>query len=207
MGYRCDPRAQFEGKAGMDLRRFMERHPLRAGVIFQGALIPLALVLGVLLGIPVLGRFDWGISAVLAGVVAAVPMLGFLALLAATGLRAYRVLEIQVRSFLRRLFRGAPAGSVALLALLAGFGEEMLVRGVLQGWLSEQLPIAWAILLAAVVFGLAHYLSGFYFLFATLIGVYLGVVYHLTGNLLVVSLAHGLYDWVVIRIYLRPQRS
>jgi uncharacterized protein len=186
----------------MDLRRFVQRHPLPAAGIFQGALIPLAVLLGALLGIPVPAQFDWSIGAVLIGVLATLPMLGFLALLAGSGLRAYRVLESQVRGFLRALFRGAPAGSVALLALLAGFGEEMLVRGVLQGWLTEQMPAVWAILLAAVVFGLAHYLSGFYFLFATLIGIYLGVVYHLTGNLLVVSLAHALYDWVVIRIYL-----
>lgn len=189
----------------MDLRRLVQRHPLRAAVIFQGALIPLALLLGALLGIPLLGRFDWSFQAILGGVLVTVPMLGFLALLAGSGLRAYRVLESQVRGFLQSLFRGAPVGSVALLALLAGFGEEMLVRGVLQGWLTEQMPVAWAILLAAVVFGLAHYLSGFYFLFATVIGIYLGVVYHVTGNLLVVSLAHALYDWVVIRIYLRSR--
>lgn len=189
----------------MDLRRFVQRHPLRAAVIFQGSLIPVALLLGAMLGIPVLARFDWSVATVLIGVLATLPMLGFLALLAGSGLQAYRVLESQVRDFLRTLFRGAPAGSVALLALLAGFGEEMLVRGVLQGWLSEQVPVVWAILLAAVVFGLAHYLSGFYFLFATVIGVYLGVVYHLTGNLLVAGLAHALYDWVVIRIYLRSR--
>jgi len=92
---------------------------------------------------------------------------------------------------------------VALVALLAGLGEELLMRGVLQGWLAGHLPIEWAILLTALVFGLAHFVSGFYFLFATLIGVYLGVVYHLTGNLLVVVLAHALYDWIVVRIYLR----
>lgn len=189
----------------MDLRRMVQRNPLRAALVFQGALIPLALVLGAWLGVPVLGRFDWSMGAALTGLLATFPMLAFLALLASSGLRGYRMLESQVRSFLRILFRGAPVGSVALLAALAGFGEEMLVRGVLQGWLTEQMPVLWAILLAAVVFGLAHYVSGFYFLFATAVGIYLGVVYHVTGNLLVVSLAHALYDWVVIRIYLRTR--
>lgn len=187
----------------MDLRRFVQRHPLRAGMLFQAALIPLALLLGALLGIAVLGRFEWTLDAVAIGVLATLPMLGLLALLAGSGLRAYRVLEAQVRDFLQTLFRDAPAGSVALLSLLAGFGEEMLLRGVLQGGLTEHLPVALAVLLAAIIFGLAHYISGFYFLFATLIGIYLGVIYHVTGNLLVVAIAHALYDWVVIRIYLR----
>lgn len=189
----------------MDLLRLIRRHPLWAGMVFQGSLIPVALVLGALLEVPLLTQFDWTIDAILIGVLATLPMLGFLALLAGSGLEAYRRLESQVRGFLRSLFRGAPPGSVALLALLAGFGEEMLVRGVLQGWLTEHMPVLWAILIAAVFFGLAHYLSGFYFLFATLIGIYLGVVYHLTGSLLVVSVAHALYDWVVIRIYLRSR--
>ncbi|TVP93383.1 MAG: CPBP family intramembrane metalloprotease [Thioalkalivibrio sp.] len=190
----------------MDLHRFVQHHPLRAGMLFQGALIPLALLLGLLLGIPVLARFEWSLAGVAMGALAALPMLALLALLAASGLRAYRVLEAQVRDFLHTLFRGAPAGSVAALSLLAGFGEEMLLRGVVQGGLAEHLPAAVAILLAAVVFGLAHYISGFYFLFATLIGIYLGVIYHVTGNLLVVSIAHALYDWIVIRIYLRSTR-
>lgn len=189
----------------MDLLRLIRRYPLQAGMVFQGSLIPVALLLGALLGVPLLTQFDWTVDAILLGVLATLPMLGFLALLAASGLAAYRRLESQVRGFLHSLFRGAPAGSVVLLALLAGFGEEMLIRGVLQGWLTEYLPAVWAILLASVFFGLAHYLSGFYFLFATVIGIYLGVVYHLTGNLLVVSVAHALYDWVVIRIYLRSR--
>lgn len=187
----------------MTLREATARHPLRVAIAFQGALIPLAFLLAAWLGVPLLARFQWTAGAVLAGVAATLPMLGLLGLLALSGLPAYRALAQQLREFLRRLFQGAPPGAVALVAFLAGLGEELLMRGALQGWLAGHLPIEWAILLTALVFGLAHFLSGFYFLFATLIGVYLGVVYHLTGNLLVVVLAHALYDWIVIRIYLR----
>lgn len=187
----------------MNLREATARHPLRAAIVFQGALIPIAFLLAAWLGVPLLARFQWTAGAIVTGVAATLPMLILLGLLAVSGLRAYQTLAEQVRDFLRRLFRGAPPGAVALVALLAGLGEELLMRGVLQGWLAGQLPIEWAIVLAALVFGLAHFLSGFYFLFATLIGIWLGLVYHLTGNLLVVVLAHALYDWAVIRIYLR----
>lgn len=193
-------------QVGIDLRGWVARYPLRTAVVFQAALIPLALVLGRLLEIPLLEQFQWRLHVPLIAVLATVPMLLLLALLAVSGLLAYRRLEVQVRELLGRLFRGAPPGSVVLLALLAGTGEEMLVRGVLQGWLAGQLPVAWAILLAALAFGLAHYISGLYFVFATLIGIYLGLVYHVTDNLLVVGLAHALYDWIVIRLYLRTGR-
>lgn len=194
-------------QARVNLRDWVMRYPLRAAVVFQGALIPLALVLGALLQVPVTEQFRWTWSALPTAVLTTLPMLLVLTLLAGTGLRAYRRLETQVRALLGRLLRAAPPGSVVFLALLAGFGEEMLVRGVLQGWLAGQLPVPWAILLAALVFGLAHYISGLYFLFATLIGIYLGWVYHLTGNLLVVALAHALYDWIVIRLYLRVEQE
>ncbi|MFO8003522.1 CPBP family intramembrane glutamic endopeptidase [Thioalkalivibrio sp.] len=187
----------------MNLREATARHPLRAAIVFQGALIPLAFLLAAWLEVPLLARFQWTGGAMITGIAATLPMLGLLGLLALSDLRAYQALAEQIRDFLWRLFHGAPPGAVALVALFAGLGEELLMRGVLQGWLAGHLPIEWAILLTALVFGLAHFISGFYFLFATLIGIWLGVVYHLTGNLLVVVLAHALYDWIVIRIYLR----
>lgn len=186
----------------MNLREAMSRHPLRAAILFQGALIPLALLLGALLGIPLLIHFQWSLEAVLIGAAATLPMLSLLGVLAASRLRAYHDLTEQVVGLLRHLFAGAPPGAIALVALLAGLGEELLMRGVLQGGLASHLPIEWAILIAAVIFGLVHFVNALYFLFATLIGIYLGVLYHVTGNLLIVFIAHALYDWIAIRIYL-----
>jgi uncharacterized protein len=186
----------------MALREAITRQPLLAVIAFQGALIPLAVLLAGLLGVPLWIRFQWTTEALVLGALATLPMLGLLGLLAVSGLRAYHELVEQVLELLGPLFHKAPAGAMALVALLAGLGEELLLRGVLQGWLAEHLPIGWAILLAAVVFGLAHFINGLYFLFATLMGLYLGVLYHVTGNLLVVCLAHALYDWMALRIYL-----
>ncbi len=45
-----------------------------------------------------------------------------------------------------------------LISLLAGFGEELLFRGVLQGWLTELAGPWTGVLAAAVVFGLLNFL-------------------------------------------------
>ena len=189
------------------MRDFIARHPLLAGIVFQAALIPLAFLLAIPAGIALREWFHWSAEGIALGVLAALPMLGLVAALGLSGWSPFRELSDQVRGFVHGLFAGALPGAVLLISLLAGIGEELLVRGVLQGWLAGHWPAEWAILFAAVVFGLAHAISRLYFVFATLIGLYLGVVYHLTDNLLVVIVAHAVYDWIVIRFYLRQSRS
>jgi membrane protease YdiL (CAAX protease family) len=57
------------------------------------------------------------------------------------------------------------------------------------------------ILIASAIFGLLHYLSTTYAFYAFLTGVYLGVIYHATGNLYVVMVIHALYDFIAL-VYL-----
>ncbi|WP_018144209.1 MULTISPECIES: CPBP family intramembrane glutamic endopeptidase [unclassified Thioalkalivibrio] len=189
----------------MSLRQAVARHPLLAGLAFQAALIPLALILARVAGIPLDERIDWSLEAAALGILAVLPMLMLLGTLAISGWEPYRALADQVRDFVHQLFRHALPGAVLLIAILAGVGEELLVRGVLQGWLTERWSPEWAIVAAAIVFGLAHSISRLYFVFATVIGLYLGLLYHLTGNLLVVIVTHALYDWIVIHWYLRSR--
>jgi membrane protease YdiL (CAAX protease family) len=100
------------------------------------------------------------------------------------------------------LFAGSSVASVALVAALAGLGEEALFRGVVQTALLERLP-AWAAVAAtAALFGLAHFLSLSYALLASLVGAYLGWLHLATGNLLAPILAHALYDFVALRLLL-----
>lgn len=79
---------------------------------------------------------------------------------------------------------------------MAGLGEEPLFRGVL-------LPACgppWAgIVLAAVVFGLAHYLRRDYLGFLVWgmgEGVAFGILFVATGSIIVPAVAHGLFDTV-----------
>jgi membrane protease YdiL (CAAX protease family) len=54
-----------------------------------------------------------------------------------------------------------------------------------------------------VVFGFMHAVSPAYFVVATVMGLYLGALYHFTGNLVLASLVHAIYDWIAIEMVLR----
>ena len=90
--------------------------------------------------------------------------------------------------------------------LTAGVGEEVLFRGFLQGALGQWLGTGPGLVLASVVFGAAHPVTPAYVLIASVIGVYLGGLWLVSGNLLVPMLAHGLYDFVALLMLLRCAR-
>jgi len=108
-----------------------------------------------------------------------------------------------VRRFVVVLFRHSRPGAVVLVSGLAGIGEELLFRGVVQAGLVEWWTPATGIIVASLLFGFAHAVSISYLILASLMGLYLGLLYHWTGNLMVPIIVHALYDWVAIRYYLR----
>ncbi len=101
------------------------------------------------------------------------------------------------------LFAGRTAGELALVAVLAGIGEEAFFRGVLQTWLDGRFSGAVAIALAGAVFGAAHWLTTSYAILAALVGIYLGWLFLGSGNLLVPIVTHALYDFVALCILVR----
>ncbi|MFC4261009.1 CPBP family intramembrane glutamic endopeptidase [Marinobacter lacisalsi] len=86
------------------------------------------------------------------------------------------------------------------LAVLAGIGEELLFRGVIQGWVGHHLGVVAGILAGAMVFGLAHAMSLAYFMVATALGALFGVAYAITDSLQLVMVWHAVYDLVVIAV-------
>ena len=92
---------------------------------------------------------------------------------------------------------------MALIALSAGVGEEMLFRGVLQSSLEAWLGVRWGLLLASVLFGLLHPISFPYILVTMVVGFYLGGAFLLAGNLLTVMVTHALYDFALMAYLLK----
>jgi membrane protease YdiL (CAAX protease family) len=89
---------------------------------------------------------------------------------------------------------------MALVAAAAGIGEELFFRGLLQAGISDCYGWPAGLILASVVFGLVHFLTAEYALYAALVGAYLGALYVFTDNLLVPIIAHALYDFVALVI-------
>jgi predicted enzyme related to lactoylglutathione lyase len=101
------------------------------------------------------------------------------------------------------VFRGIGVPGLALLATLAGVGEEALFRGVLQPWAAGALSPWPAAVLVGIVFGAMHPVSRTYVLLAALAGAYFGALLVLTDNLLVPIVAHAGYDLVALLVLAR----
>jgi uncharacterized protein len=177
-----------------------------AGVLSECALLLAALATGRLAGVRPFGLLEVDAAAVAYGIAAALPMLLLLSWCLRTGWAPMRRLVGLAEDHLRPYLAGASIGGIVLLSFMAGLGEEALFRGVIQTALAERLPGWTAVGLGALLFGAAHWLTLSYAVLASLIGVYLGVVFLLTQNLLVPIVAHGLYDVVALSVLARANR-
>src|SRR5262249_47480144 len=107
---------------------------------------------------------------------------------------------------IRPIFRPCTVIDLGIVSLLAGLGEEMLFRGVIQGAVSGWLGDWAGLTIAAVLFGLLHLITPTYAVLATLCGLYFGLLMLREDNLLVVIVPHGLYDFIAL-LYLTHHES
>ena len=91
---------------------------------------------------------------------------------------------------------------------MAGICEEFLFRGVVQPWLSAWGPL-FGLVVCNLLFGLCHAITPTYFLFATLMGVYLSMTLWCTTepNLFVPVCCHSLYDLVAFVVVRNSYRA
>ena len=139
------------------------------------------------------------------GGVAALPMLALFFLVNKLSIKPIASIRDHLDNNLLPLFTGSRLWELAAVALAAGVGEELLFRGLLQPLLASAFepPVGvWiAFIATSVIFGLCHWLTPTYAVFATLLGLYLGGLFLWTDNLLAPITAHALYDLVAL-IYL-----
>ena len=176
---------------------------LLAGVISECALLVIALALGPLGGVSPFASLRLDEAGVGLGLAAALPMLALLRWCLRTTWGPMRRLLALVEERLGPYLAGASSGGIVLLAMLAGVGEELLFRGVIQVWLAERFPVWLAVAGASAMFGVGHWLSSSYAALATLIGAYLGLLFLLSGNLLAPITAHAAYDVVALFVLVR----
>jgi membrane protease YdiL (CAAX protease family) len=108
------------------------------------------------------------------------------------------------------MFRDCRPLELLVISVLAGLGEEMLFRGVLQeavsGWIGPPAGPWAGLVAAAFLFGLLHPLTPTYAVLAGLIGLYLGWLWMLTANLLVPITAHAAYDFLALMYLVKMRR-
>jgi uncharacterized protein len=198
------------------LPELYDDHPKREVVIilavfFELGLAPISLFLGWLLGHPPLKTFQWSPEAALWGVVATVPLvlmfLGMLRWPFGPMARVKQFCDFEVVPLLEK----SSWSDIALISLSVGVCEEMLFRGVIQAslidllksWLGDWWGVPCGLGLASIFFGLIHPISFTYMVIVTILGLYLGTVWILGGNLLTVMITHALYDFAALAYLLR----
>ena len=184
-----------------DLRRRLG--VMLIGLGFEGGLAALAWPLGWLLGQPPLADCHWTAAGAGLGVAAALPMLLLFAALRRWPVGGLARIQRFFEEVLRPLLGDCSLAELALLSLLAGAGEELLFRGVLQPALVRGLGPPVGLVVTSVLFGLFHPITATYVVLAAGLGLYLGLVAWAGGNLLIVMVAHALYDFVVLVYLLR----
>jgi membrane protease YdiL (CAAX protease family) len=177
-------------------------------VVVEGALALLAIVLAWLFSVPLKDQIPRGtllLWAALRGLVVALPMLGVFWWLVHSDRPTFRQLRQQVEWLIGEMFPAASIGQLAMIAVLAGVGEELLFRGVVQTKLIEWTTPAVGVVVGSLLFGVMHALSKTYFLLATLIGLCFGWLAWYYQDLVAPIVAHTLYDFVAL-LYLSHLR-
>ncbi len=179
---------------------------------FETALGVGALVVGWLVGVDPLSTIPMTAAslhkhllAIVCGVAATIPLLFGLWLINRLRFRSL----IQIRRFVAEhvspLFEQLSLFELAAISFAAGFGEEVLFRGLLQTGIAASIGgavgIAMSIALVSILFGVCHWLTPTYAVLATVAGIYFGLLFLLTGNLLAPLVAHALYDFLAL-VYL-----
>lgn len=176
------------------------------GITIEGGLAIIAILGGWLFNVDVVEqlRFEEGWDGIYLTKVAGMAILGIVPMLALLWLveSASWAPIVHLREFshttLVPMFAEVPIVGLLVISFAAGFGEELLFRGLLQTVFTEWMPIWLAILLAAAVFGVMHYLTLTYAILATLMGCYLGILFHSTDQIWVPIFSHAAYDFVAL---------
>ncbi len=185
----------------MDFTKITRSELLYLAILVEGGLGVIAVVVGYIIGEPIEKYISWDLSSPVRGIIIALPMLVGFFLSAWYPVGSIKKIKHFIEETIKPLFSRLSIFEIALISLLAGIGEEFMFRGLIQPVIANWFGFWIGLTVAAVLFGAFHLITPTYAILATLVGFYLGILFHYTGNLLDVVIAHGLYDFVAL-VYL-----
>lgn len=196
----------------------MQGNPRRGGppseartfVVVLGGTALLAIVamsLCLVLKVPLAPQFNPDPNDFLIGIIATLPLVIFLWWFSNTTLEKLASFRNSQIKFFAEIGFTFTLPRIILMAISAGIAEELLFRGFLQTWINSFAPVAVAIIASNILFGVLHMRTALYAIIAGLVGVYLGVLYALTDNLLAPMVTHALYDAAALEYTRRAVKS
>ena len=185
----------------------LSHHVTRLAVAFELGLALLAAAGSWAFGYRLFAAVRPTSTSTVVGVLATIPLLGALWLAVHSDWPAMRRLRTEVERHVLPLFEHCSLLQLAAVAAAAGVGEELFFRGFVQGTLTNVLGPFAAVLMASVLFGLAHLITRTYAILAALVGFYLGGLVLLTSGLWTSIVVHSLYDFIALTILTRVGRA
>ncbi|UCH80600.1 MAG: CPBP family intramembrane metalloprotease [Nitrospiraceae bacterium] len=172
-------------------------HIIALAFLFEGAALLIAALLANYLDISLLPLSYHPVRDVVIGFAGTIPPFAFF--LFSVSKRADRIpvlgpLKKIVLTEVGAIFRNSGLNDLVVISLLAGVGEELLFRGVIQ--------VRFGIVFASVLFGVLHFVSPAYAIVTAIMGLYLGIIFHISGGLLAPVIIHFLYDLAAL-VYLK----
>jgi hypothetical protein len=172
-------------------------------VLFEGSLGLAAVVLGCWMTVPPWRQIRGDATDAAWGLAATVPLLAMMLALRQLNAGPFRRLNRAVDELLVPLFSGCTLSDFALISLVGGLGEELLFRGLIQAVLSHWFGLVAGLVLASILFGLAHMITLTYAVIAALVGAFFGWLWIHFDNLLVPIVAHAVYDFAALAYLMR----
>lgn len=173
---------------------------------FELALLPVAAVIAYFYGQPLFSDLRWNLTDLLLGLAATVPLLAFFLWGMQSSLGPLARIRQRLEA-LRPLFSSWSLLQLGVISALAGICEEVLFRSVIQGSIAVTAGPVLGLIVASILFGCAHLVTIAYGIIAAAIGIYIGLLWLLGGNLLTPIVTHALYDFVALVYLLRWRRS
>ncbi len=169
-------------------------------VLFEVTLGLVALAIGYWLESPSWRSWNWQGDAWWQGILGTIPPVILLLVMLCADWDPLAKFRTLLEQRVIPMFEALSWWQLLLLAAAAGWGEEMLFRGLLQPLLGQWLGTWTGIALLAFLFGLAHALSPLYFALTVIMSLYLSWLLESTENLAVPILVHGIYDAIALLI-------
>ena len=192
-----------ESKLGVNL--------LWVGILVEGGLACLALAMswfGLFDHDQRLAELDQGhlIQALVWGLLALLPLMGYLVLFHYWSPRFYEPMRRTVDERVRPMFSGTTYFELLLISLMAGLGEELFFRWCIQGGITSLLEpsigsiaaIGIGLAVASLLFGICHWVNATYAIVTLFAGLFLGAVMVWSGTWLAPALAHAAFDFAAL---------
>lgn len=180
---------------------------LLIALAFEGGLAALAWPLGWVLGLSPVEHCSVTVGGSILGVAASLPMVAVFGVLIRWPMGPLERVKQLLDDVLVPFLGSCTLIELALISLVAGLGEELLFRGVLQIKLAQLMGFWPGLVLASLLFGLMHPLSVTYVVLAASFGIYLGWIFTITADLFVAMIAHAVYDFVALAYLLKGRAS